>query len=101
MLQDYVVWNMEVMIISMRELEAASADECLEVFGTGTAAVVSSVQSICCVGRTISCGMLDVQEIGELAVKMRGWVGARQYGDDEHEWSVLVDELVKSPRVKL
>lgn len=95
-------WIVRERSISMRELEAASADECLEeVFGTGTAAVVSSVRSICWLGRTISCGMSDVQEIGELAVKMRGWIEARQYGDDEHEWSVLVDELVKSPSVKL
>jgi branched-chain amino acid aminotransferase len=87
-------WTVQERSISMRELEAASADGNLEeVFGTGTAAVVSSVKSIRWNGRTIMCG---VSAQWEVAAKMRGWIEARQYGEDEHEWSVLVNE----PNVK-
>ncbi|KXG51283.1 Aminotransferase, class IV [Penicillium griseofulvum] len=87
-------WTVQERSISMRELEAASADGNLEeVFGTGTAAVVSSVKSIRWNGRTIMCG---VSAQWEVAAKMRGWIEARQYGEDEHEWSVLVN----GPNVK-
>lgn len=81
-------WTVQERSISMHELETASADGNLEeVFGTGTAAVISPVGSIRWKGRTITCGTS-----AQVAAKMRGWIEARQYGEDEHEWSVLVDE---------
>jgi branched-chain amino acid aminotransferase len=86
----------------MSELEAASvAGNLEEVFGTGTAAIVSPIGSIRWEGRLISCGMSSLQE--GVATKMRQWIEARQYGEDEHEWSVLVDSayLAKSPEAKL
>ncbi|KAJ5950028.1 hypothetical protein N7454_001612 [Penicillium verhagenii] len=95
-------WIVRERSISMRELEAASvADELEEVFGTGTAAVVSPIGSIRWEGRIISCRRSAVQEVGDVATKMREWIEARQYGEDEHEWSVLVDDLAKGPGAKL
>ncbi|KAJ5633146.1 Aminotransferaseclass IV [Penicillium lividum] len=94
-------WIVRERSISMSELESASvAGNLEEVFGTGTAAVVSPIDSIRWEGRTISCGLSPVQELG-VATKMRKWIEARQYGEDEHEWSVLVDDLAKGPGAKL
>ncbi|KAJ5688752.1 hypothetical protein N7462_003144 [Penicillium macrosclerotiorum] len=85
-------WIVQERSISMAELEAASAaDNLQEVFGTGTAAIVSPVREIRWEGRAISCGVST--KMGEVAAKMKMWIEAIQYGEDEHEWSVLVDEL--------
>ncbi|KAJ5999322.1 Aminotransferase class IV [Penicillium sp. IBT 35674x] len=95
-------WVVRERSISMSELEATSvAGNLEEVFGTGTAAVVSPIGSIRWEGREISCGTSSVQE--SVATKMRKWIEARQYGEDEHEWSVLVDglDLAKGPEAKL
>ncbi|KAJ5652659.1 Aminotransferase class IV [Penicillium longicatenatum] len=95
-------WVVRERNVSMRELEAASvAGNLEEVFGTGTAAVVSPIGSIRWEGRVISCELSSVQE--GVATRMRKWIEARQYGEDEHEWSVLVDglDLAKSPEAKL
>ncbi|KAJ5771915.1 Aminotransferase class IV [Penicillium odoratum] len=94
-------WVVRERSISMSELESASeAGNLEEVFGTGTAAIVSPIDSIRWEGRTISCGLSPVQELG-VATKMRDWIQDIQYGEEEHEWSVLVDDLAKGPGAKL
>jgi len=62
----------------------------LEVFGAGTAAVVSPVRSISWNGQLIKCGLPDDQEAGELAQRMKDWIEGIQYGEEEHPWSVKV-----------
>ena len=72
----------------MAELaEAAEEGRLLESFGSGTAAVVSPVRNISWKGKLVDCGLRPDQEAGEIAQKMLGWIEARQYGDEEHEWS--------------
>ncbi|KAJ5232592.1 Aminotransferase class IV [Penicillium chermesinum] len=77
--------------ITMKELAAAGqAGNVEEVFGAGTAAIVCPIGSIRWAGQTIDCGLSPERKIGEVAGKMKDWIEARQYGEDEHEWSVVV-----------
>ncbi|KAL4886501.1 cytosolic branched-chain amino acid aminotransferase [Aspergillus karnatakaensis] len=86
-------WVVSERRITMGELEGAAERGMVEeVFGTGTAAVVTSVGRIRWKGRVIRCGNET-----SLAMQMRKWIEARQYGEDEHEWSVLVETLVQAP----
>lgn len=88
--QDFIVRERN---ISIKELEAAGeAGNLEEIFGSGTAAIVTPVRSVRWAGRTITCGLPAEVVLGEVAGKMKDWIEARQYGDDEHEWSVLVDQ---------
>ncbi|KAI7517474.1 hypothetical protein KC331_g21684, partial [Hortaea werneckii] len=75
----------------MRELaEAASEGRLLEVFGSGTAAVVSPVRSIGYQGNLIGCGLPEGVEVGEITKRMKDWIEGIQYGEEEHPWSVKV-----------
>jgi branched-chain amino acid aminotransferase len=87
-------WLVSERKFTMPEL-AAAADEgrLLEVFGAGTAAVVSPVRRIGWKGRTVECGLHEDQEAGEVASRMKDWIEARQYGEDEHEWSYKVPKI--------
>ena len=72
----------------MREItEAAEEGRILEVFGSGTAAVVSPVRSISWDGQMINCGLPEDQEAGPVAKTMKEWIEAIQYGDEPgHPW---------------
>lgn len=84
-------WVISERKYTMPELaEAAKEGRLLEAFGAGTAAVVSPVRNISWKGNVVECGLRPEQEAGEIATKMLGWIEARQYGDDEHEWSYVV-----------
>lgn len=84
-------WAVRERNISMGEVVTAGAEGRLEeVFGTGTAAVVSSIGSIRWGDQIIRCG---TSAQGRVAAKIRDWIEARQYGEESHEWSVLVDDL--------
>lgn len=87
-------WKVSERKFTMPELSAA-ADEgrLLEVFGSGTAAVISPVRTIGWKGKMVSCGLRDDQEAGEVAADMKDWMEARMYGEDEHEWSYVVPNL--------
>jgi branched-chain amino acid aminotransferase len=75
----------------MKELaEAAGEGRLLEAFGTGTAAIVSPVRSISWRGKLVDCGLSEIEESGEIALKMKEWIEAIQYGDEEHEWSYAI-----------
>ncbi len=73
----------------MREVcEAAEEGRLMEVFGSGTAAVVSPVRSIGYRGKLVSCGLPDDREVGEVTLKMKDWIEGIQYGEEEgHPWS--------------
>lgn len=83
-------WKVSERKVAMRELADASAEgRMLEVFGAGTAAIVSPVRKISWKGDLVDCGLNDHEESGEIALKMKDWIEARQYGDEEHEWSYV------------
>ncbi|KAL9576353.1 MAG: hypothetical protein Q9203_007760 [Teloschistes exilis] len=85
-------WNVEERSFTMRELaEAADEGRLLEVFGTGTAAVVAPVRMINWRGRDVDCGLKEGEEAGEVARRLKGWIDEIHYGDVEHPWSVKVN----------
>ncbi|KAK6582462.1 hypothetical protein PZA11_004870 [Diplocarpon coronariae] len=77
---------------TMRELaDAANEGRLLEAFGAGTAAIVSPIRNISWKGDLVDCG-LKIDEAGPVASKMKDWIEAIQYGDEEHEWSYVVPQ---------
>ena len=81
-------WAVHEKKFTMRELaELSDEGRLLEVFGAGTAAVVSPVRTIKWRGREVGCGLRDGEEVGEVAKKMKGWMEGIQGGREEHEWS--------------
>ena len=81
-------WLISERKITMKQLHQASLEgRLMEVFGAGTAAIVSPVRKISWKGNMVDCGLSETEESGEVAVKMKNWIEARQYGDEEHEWS--------------
>ncbi|KAF4969356.1 hypothetical protein FSARC_3431 [Fusarium sarcochroum] len=86
-------WKISERKYTMKELAEASREgRLIEAFGAGTAAVVSPVRSISWKGDLIPCGLSETQESGDIALKMKEWIEAIQYGDEEHEWSHVVSE---------
>ncbi|KAJ4293884.1 branched-chain-amino-acid transaminase bat2 [Collariella sp. IMI 366227] len=83
-------WNIVERKYTISEMdEAAREGRLMEAFGSGTAAIVSPVRAISWKGKMVHCGLKDHEESGEIATKMKNWIEARQYGDDEHEWSYV------------
>ncbi|KAI0377737.1 branched-chain-amino-acid aminotransferase [Hypomontagnella monticulosa] len=81
-------WLISERKITMQQLYEASLDgRLMEVFGAGTAAIVSPVRKISWRGKMVDCGLTENEESGEIAMRMKNWIEARQYGDEEHEWS--------------
>lgn len=80
-------WKVSERKIRMAEVAQASAEgRLLEVFGAGTAAVVSPVRKISYRGQLIDCGLKENEEAGEIAKRMKDWIEGIQYGEEEHEW---------------
>jgi branched-chain amino acid aminotransferase len=89
-------WRVVERQICMSEVaEAAEAGKLVEVFGTGTAAVVSPIREIGWQGRLVQCGLSVHQDAGTVTTLMKQWIEARQYALVEHPWSVPVDRLIK------
>lgn len=83
-------WIISERKFTMPEVYEASVEgRLMEAFGSGTAAVVSPIRSISWKGQLVGCGLSDHEESGEIASRMKGWIEARQYGDEEHEWSYV------------
>lgn len=80
-------WKISERKFTMKEL-AGAADEgrLLEVFGAGTAAVVSPVRKISWKGRLVQCGLKDNEESGPITAQMKDWMESIQYGDEDHLW---------------
>jgi len=71
----------------MSELaEASNEGRLLEVFGAGTAAIVSPVRKISYKGALVDCGLKESEEAGEIATRMKNWIEGIQYGEESHEW---------------
>ena len=81
-------WKVSERKIHMRELKEASAQgRLLEVFGSGTAAVVSPVRSIWWDGEEVNCGLSPDQQAGPVTQQMKDWIEGIQYGDEPgHPW---------------
>ncbi|EPQ63513.1 BgtA-20356 [Blumeria graminis f. sp. tritici] len=84
-------WKVSERKVAMRELHEASKEgRLLEVFGSGTAAVVCPVRTIGWREHIVDCGLKQDQEAGEVASNMLKWINSRQYGEEEHEWSYII-----------
>lgn len=84
-------WQVSERKCTITELWKASEEgRLLEVFGSGTAAIISPIRSISWNSKILNCGLKQNQEAGEVAHKMKTWIEARQYGDENHEWSHLI-----------
>ncbi|KAJ6002856.1 Branched-chain-amino-acid aminotransferase [Penicillium sp. IBT 35674x] len=70
--------------------EAAEEGRMIEVFGAGTAAIVSPVRNISYRGKLVDCGLKKEEEAGEIALQMKNWIESIQHGDEAHEWSHVV-----------
>ena len=85
-------WKVSERKYTMSELwEASQEGRMLEAFGSGTAAVVSPVRAISWKGKMVDCGLEEGSETGPIALRMKEWIEGRQYGDEEHDWSYLVE----------
>ncbi|PKS11552.1 hypothetical protein jhhlp_003317 [Lomentospora prolificans] len=83
-------WKVSERKYTMSELADASKEgRLLEAFGSGTAAVVSPVRAISWKGQLVNCGLKDSEETGPVALQMKEWIEARQYGDEDHQWSYV------------
>ncbi|ORY06491.1 aminotransferase [Clohesyomyces aquaticus] len=81
-------WKISERKFTMQDIaDAADEGRLMEVFGAGTAAVVSPVRKISWKGRLVECGLADNVEAGPIAQEMKDWMEAIQYGDIEHAWS--------------
>ncbi|KAJ1964656.1 branched-chain-amino-acid transaminase bat2 [Dispira parvispora] len=81
--------------ITMGEIsEASDEGRLLEVFGSGTAAIVSPVKHILYLGKDIHVP-LDPKnpksQAGPLTKRFNETIMAIQYGEVPHEWSVVID----------
>jgi branched-chain amino acid aminotransferase len=80
-------WKVSERKFTMKELaEAADEGRLLEIFGSGTAAVISPVRKISWKNRIVDCGLEDHVEAGPVAQQMLEWLEAIMYGEEEHPW---------------
>lgn len=80
-------WNISERKIRMSEVaEASEEGRLIEVFGAGTAAIVSPVRNISYRGKMVQCGLKEDEEAGEIALQMKNWIEGIQYGDEKNPW---------------
>jgi branched-chain amino acid aminotransferase len=80
-------WNISERKIKMSEVaEASEEGRMIEVFGAGTAAIVSPVRNISYRGKMVECGLKEAEEAGEIALQMKNWIEGIQYGDEANPW---------------
>jgi branched-chain amino acid aminotransferase len=84
-------WKTSERKITMPQVrDAAKEGRLLEIFGAGTAAVVSPVKRIFYQGKDIEI-LPPGKEAGPLAERMKNWIEGIQYGDEPgNPWSVVV-----------
>lgn len=85
-------WKISERYLTMQQLaDAQNEGRLIEVFGAGTAAIVAPIRKILWKDRMIDCGLKETEEAGKVAMQMKNWIEAIQYGEDPHEWSVKID----------
>ncbi|KAJ5907943.1 Branched-chain-amino-acid aminotransferase [Penicillium taxi] len=83
-------WKISERKIRMADVAKASEEgRMIEVFGAGTAAIVSPVRTISYRGKLVDCGLKETEEAGEIALQMKNWMENIQYGEEEHAWSYV------------
>lgn len=83
-------WQVKEEKYTMQEVsDAADEGRLLEVFGSGTAAVISPVRRISWKERLVPCGLADDVEAGPIAQQMKDWIEGIQTGEEEHEWRLV------------
>ncbi|KAF2739877.1 branched-chain amino acid aminotransferase II [Polyplosphaeria fusca] len=81
-------WKVTERKFTMKEVaDAVDEGRMMEVFGAGTAAIVSPVRRISWKGRMVECGLADNVEAGPITLQMKDWIEDIQYGVEEHAWS--------------
>jgi branched-chain amino acid aminotransferase len=70
--------------------QAISEGRVLEMFGTGTAAVVAPVKQLHYEGKDYDVHVDPVHGAGEVARRLWNELAAIQYGRKDHEWAVLL-----------
>ncbi|KAJ5179683.1 hypothetical protein N7492_002893 [Penicillium capsulatum] len=84
-------WTVSERKIRMSEVAQASEEgRMIEVFGAGTAAIVSPVRNISYRGKLVDCGLQKNEEAGEIALQMKNWIEGIQYGDEPNPWSYVI-----------
>ncbi|EEH08693.1 branched-chain amino acid aminotransferase [Histoplasma capsulatum G186AR] len=102
-------WTISERKLTMSEIaQAADEGRMIEVFGAGTAAIVSPVRTISWKGRTVDCGLKENEEAGKVALEMKNWIEGIQYGDEKHSWrkvpnecSISLQNPMHGPRVSI
>ena len=86
-------WKTSQRKITMPQVRQAAVEgRLLEVFGAGTAAIVSPVRTIHYEGEDIQVPLQPGKEAGPLAEQMKRWIESIQYGEEpNHPWSLLVE----------
>jgi len=86
-------WKTSERKITMPEVRKAAEEGRLhEVFGSGTAAIVSPVRTIHYEGQDLEIPLQPGKEAGPLAERMKNWIEGIQYGDEPNNpWSVVVE----------
>ena len=80
-------WSVVERRFTMGEIaDASEQGRLIEVFGAGTAAIVSPVRTIVWQGKKIACGLKDGEEAGPLTHRIRQWMEDIQYGVESHPW---------------
>lgn len=80
-------WAISERKIRMADVATAAEEgRLIEVFGAGTAAIVSPVRNISYRGKLVDCGLKESEEAGEIALQMKNWIEGIQYGDEPHPW---------------
>lgn len=80
-------WKISERKLRMKDVaEAAGDGRLLEIFGAGTAAIVSPVREISWKNKTVNCGLGPGEEAGPIAQRMKDWIEEIQYGDIDHPW---------------
>ena len=80
-------WKISEKRFTMKDIsDAANEGRLMEVFGAGTAVVVSPVRRISWKGELVQCGLPDNEEVGPIAAQMKQWIEDIQYGDEPHIW---------------
>lgn len=86
-------WKISERKYTMKDLaEASHEGRLIEAFGAGTAAIVSPIRKISWKGELVDCGLKDSEESGEIALRMKEWMEAIQYGEEAHEWSYVTPQ---------
>jgi branched-chain amino acid aminotransferase len=85
-------WKTSERKVTMPDVRrAAEEGRLLEVFGAGTAAIVSPVRTIHYEGQDIEIPLQPGKEAGPLAERMKTWIEGIQYGDEPNNpWTVVL-----------